>query len=342
MATGFKTATVNASDVPATLTNFPAYVDLSRLGITTQSEADSVRCYSDESKTTELAREIVSTSEMWVKIPSLTSTFTLYVDWDGTSSDYAVTDTYGRNNVWSDYKAVLHLNESTGSNAVDSTGSGDWTDNNSVDSTTGQIGSAKDFTKAGSDHFETTKNLTGGMSALTVSYWFKRETETAPAFLWSFERQANANDAYNNWANLGDSTNKKIDFGLENNSGQRTIISSTATFNTGTWYMAHQTWDGSTMRQFFDGSVDATTGSRTGTFSDNTVQKFIGGNDAQTTRYFDGVIDEVRVRQSYVGANWITTEYNNQVDESGFWGTWSDVGGGGGGATFVPKITWLT
>ena len=43
MAAGFKTATVNASDVPSTQTNFPSYVDLSRLGITTLAEAESVR-----------------------------------------------------------------------------------------------------------------------------------------------------------------------------------------------------------------------------------------------------------------------------------------------------------
>ena len=100
MAAGFKQATVNASDVPATLADYPSYVDLSRLGITTLAEAQSVRCYSDSAKTTELAREIVSATQMFVKIPSLTSTFVLYVDYDGVRADYAVTDTFGRNATW--------------------------------------------------------------------------------------------------------------------------------------------------------------------------------------------------------------------------------------------------
>ena len=99
MAAGFKTATVNASDVPSTQTNFPVYVDLARLGITTQAEADSIRVYAESSKTTEWAREIVSVSEMWVKVPSLTSTTAIYIDWDGSRSDYSVSDTYGRNNI---------------------------------------------------------------------------------------------------------------------------------------------------------------------------------------------------------------------------------------------------
>ncbi len=120
MATGFKTATVNASSVPATATNFPSYVDLSRLGITTLAEAQSVRVYAESGKTTEWAREIVSVSEMHVKVPSLTSTVAMYVDWDGVRADYAVTDTYGRNAVWSDYAAVYHLE----GNSNDSTANG--------------------------------------------------------------------------------------------------------------------------------------------------------------------------------------------------------------------------
>jgi hypothetical protein len=47
MAAGFKKATVRAADVPSTLTNFPTYVDLDRLGITTLAEAQSVRVYAD-------------------------------------------------------------------------------------------------------------------------------------------------------------------------------------------------------------------------------------------------------------------------------------------------------
>jgi hypothetical protein len=41
---------------------------------------------------------------------------------------------------------------------------------------------------------------------------------------------------------------------------------------------------------------------------------------------YAGKIDEVRLRASVLSANWITTEYNNQSDESSFWPTWSDAG----------------
>ena len=125
MAAGFKQATVNAASVPSTQTNFPAYVDLSRLGITTLAEAQSVRVYADSGKVTEWAREIVSATEMHVKVPSLTSTVTMYVDWDGVSADYAVTDTYGRNAVWSSYSTVIHnggATDSTGNSTLSANG----------------------------------------------------------------------------------------------------------------------------------------------------------------------------------------------------------------------------
>jgi len=41
----------------------------------------------------------------------------------------------------------------------------------------------------------------------------------------------------------------------------------------------------------------------------------------------------VRMAINGLSANWVTTEYNNQSDEATFWGTWSDVGGGGANTT---------
>jgi hypothetical protein len=71
-----KTATVASAKVAATLSNFPVYINLSRVkgSAMTQAEADSVRIYTDSAKTTEIAREIVSVSECHAKIPSLTTT----------------------------------------------------------------------------------------------------------------------------------------------------------------------------------------------------------------------------------------------------------------------------
>jgi hypothetical protein len=113
MASGFKKSEAPGSTlVPTTQTDFPVYVDLQRLGITTLAEANSVRVYADQAKTTEWAREIVSVNEMHFKVPSISATTVSYIDWDGERSDYAIDATYGAENVWTNnYVAVWHLEE---------------------------------------------------------------------------------------------------------------------------------------------------------------------------------------------------------------------------------------
>ena len=340
MATGFKTATVDSGSVGATLTDYPTYVDLSRLGITTQAEADSVRVYAESGKTTEWAREIVSADEMHVLIPSLTSTVEIFVDWDDSASDYAVDATYGAEAVWSDYETVLHMDESSGA-AVDSTGRATWADTNTVGAGTGQIEGGRDFTRGNNEMFLTTTEMLEGMSALTVQTWLKQEANTDPQFIWSFNREGNVNDSFSNWALIGDGdATANVQFGIEDTSNKRIIMNTTGTITTGTWTMMHNTWDGSTLRTYLDGSVDATTASTGsfGTFGDTSTNKRIGSSAAGSTRAYDGLQDEFRVRLSYPGANWYATEYDNQSDESTFWGTWSDAGGGGGGFTPTPMM----
>lgn len=327
MSTTYK-LTPDTGQVSGTNSNMPLYVKPSVLecGSLTLAEAQSLRFFSDASLTTELAREVVSADEIHVKVPSVSSSTEIWMNYDGIRSDYAVTATYGSNAVWSDYVSVLHMDESSG-NAVDSTGNGDWTDTNTVGSGTGQIEGGRDFVRANGEHFVTTRTgITGGMSELTVQFWVNPDTFADPMFIWSFERQSNPNDAYNNWALLN--TNGTIQFGLENNSGSRSIMNSSTGLSTATWQMVHTCWDGTTLRAFLNGSADGTTAHSATTYSDASVQKFWGGNDAQSTRYLDGLLDECRVRQSYVGADWITTEYNNQNDNAAFWVA-TAVGGGG-------------
>jgi len=335
MSTGFKTATVASADVPATQTNFPVYIDLSRLGITTQADADSVRVYADSGKTTEWAREIVSATEMHVKVPSLTSTTSIYVYWDGTSADYAVTDTYGRNAVWSGYAAVWHLGETSGS-ALDSSGNGNnLTDNNSVTSATGKLGGARDFERATAEYFsisdasQTGLDMTGDF---TLQTWYQLETSGITQVLAS----------KSNFPTIGlqwyfDTTNKIFLFASsDNTTTNRSAWSTTAGVTTSGLNMHHLTFDvngtaNPTVAFYINGASVAGgvawASGMDGGMSDNANNFSIGSEPYSTTSSFDGLMDEVRFRNSLLSANWITTEYNNQSDEAGFWGTWSDVGG---------------
>ena len=318
MSTGFKTATVASADVPATQTNFPVYIDLSRLGITTQADADSVRVYADSSKTTEWAREIVSATEMHVKVPSLTSTTSIYVYWDGTSADYAVTDTYGRNAVWSGYSAVYHL-----SNTTDSTGNGfTLTGINSPTLSVGVFGNNNSsYQYGGSNYHISPTNIldcTSSIPNATISTWVKPEITTRGDHLGQWPHH------------LLKSGMTASRFRAQSNYSTNAIATDTSNYSLNTWY--HNVFtlnDSSFLVELFVNGASKITGTGSGTRTYSNQPLALGGEYVSGVSYnrFTGSLDEVRVSLGILSPNWITTEYNNQSDEAGFWGTWSDVGG---------------
>ncbi len=334
MAAGFKQATVNASDVGATLTDYPAYVDLSRLGITTQAEADSVRVYAESSKTTEWAREIVSATEMHVKVPSLTSTVKIFVDWDGVSADYGVTATYGRNNVWTGYTSVYHLQEDPSGSApqmIDSTGNYDGTSSGSMtsgDSVAGKLnGNALDF-DGSNDAITMATHVPS--TAITFSSWVKATTYPASNSLGGVNMYADntANKAFgqNIYMPSGVATMRHT----ERTSGTKYYYwNSPASASTGTWvhYVTTQTGIAATPAMYKDGvSQTVTSESAVGTPTRDTALSAIGRYGGYTGGFFfDADIDEVRRATTALSSDWVDTEYNNQSDESGFWGTWTDA-----------------
>jgi len=322
----FKTATVQTGKVASTQSNFPVYVDLDRLGITTLAEAQSVRVYADEAKTTEWAREIVSVSEMHVKVPSLTSSTEIFVDWDGVRSDYGVTTTYGRNAVWSDYQRVYHLNEASGA-VVDSTGNDDGTNNGATTEAAGQIGDAYSFDGT-NDVITGIATVDGLGNNVSYSLWVKGDSYSS-----------NRKIALVNF--LGGADRVIIQrsetsgrFQIDTYDGSTLRSHGTALTDTTNWhYFVGTTNTSKSLTSYLDGVAGTSSSYRGG--GDSASSFNIGGDNV--AYYWDGKIDEVRARHSILSANWITTEYNNQNAESTFWGTWTDAGGGGGGAAQAAR-----
>jgi len=317
MATGFKSATVRAADVPATQTNFPAYVDLDRLGITTLAEAQSVRVYADSAKTTEWAREIVSVTEMHVKVPSLTSTVSMFVDWDGVRSDYAVGATYGRNAVWSDYTDVIHFSTdpSTGS-VLNSTGGTNLTTASfeSGDLVAGKVGDALNIDSTADGLPQNT--TTSFTSTFVMSWWLK------PDLVQNYNMIMGA---ANGWGSFYAHTSS--------DSGSGTMYAGTSLVNRfvpadtgagvyviGTWVKMDYRWVGGTGYLYKNGAQIASKAQSTPAAWGGLVISSTDPNNA-----FDGLLDELRTVGADRSANWITTEYNNQNAEATFWGTWANV-----------------
>jgi len=346
MATGFKTATVRSGDVPATQTDFPTYVDLSRLGITTLAEAQSVRVYAEVGKSTEWSREIVSVTEMHVKVPSLTSSTEIFVDWDGVRSDYGVTTTYGAEAVWSDYFAVWHFQGAAGTTVkvYDSSGNGrNWTEANSpttADGVQGQTDGSYDMTGSagatGSSSFDylSMGTVMGniGSNPFTMSVWFKPHIEHSTTVAL-FREEDNGPTGRKNFG-LWLDPNEKISAGYAPNGTNSYNVGATAnavTVNAWSYGVFRRLVSSLYPAVTLNGgtTVIGTTGG--GTFSSGNNSFFLNrrynSRYSSSSRYMDGQYGEMRMRFDDVGESWITTEYNNQNAEATFWGTWTTAGG---------------
>ncbi len=337
--TFFKKATINAALVPATQTNFPSYVDLSRLGITTLAEASSVRVYADELKVTEFAREIVSLSEMHVKIPSLTSSITIYVEWDGDRADYAAGDTYGRNAVWStSFVIASHLKEDPSGGSpqmLNSTGGTSGVSQGSMgsgDSVSGKIGNALDF-DATDDRVAYGNSAYMNYAATAtwaVAYWLKTATSTD---VNTFENRSGGANGF-----LGGmvSSAGKLNFLNRTQSILRSYSFGNTVVNDNQWHRVWMVRDGSlngtaaAQKIYIDGALETLASSTTDAaggsdYNSGTGNFYIGGGP---NGFAVLQLDEFYMWSGAIpSANWITTEYNNQNNESSFWGTWSNVAG---------------
>ena len=329
----FKTATVQTGKVVSTQSNFPVYVDLDRLGITTLAEAESVRVYADSAKTTEWAREIVSVTEMHVKVPSLTSSTEIFVDWDGVRSDYAVGATYGRNAVWTGYTAVYH---NGGGN--DSTGSGD---------TGSALGSASLGGAAGK--FGSGTSLNGStqavafgnnysLSPLYVSLWVKLDTVSERnMFVSKWDGQITARE----FIFEANGTTMRAFVSTSGSFQGANGVTGGTTLSSGVFYKVAFVFNGSgtDLILYLNGVQDGINTSGPATKHSGAARHIVGAEDSRSGigNQLDGIVQEHRVTNSVISANYELTEYNNQNDEATFWGTWTDTGGGGGGAAQTAR-----
>jgi len=280
--------------------------------------------YADEAKTTEWAREIVSLTEMHVKVPSLTSTVDIYVDWDGVRADYAVGATYGRNAVWSDYGGVWHMQEST-SALVDSTG---ITGNASTSQGSPTMQDVDAPFGAYSVHFTNDEiaiphNAAQNYAAGSATYqmWAKEADNQYSQFL--YKRVAAGNySKYLSFHSDFRSGNNRYRFQHNNVTYQGPVIS--ATYESG-WNNFTCVRTTTTRKEIFRNATSLG-GDVAGTTIDvDTTDAIRLGQGGSNATFY---MREVRFRGDALTTNWITTEYNNQNAEATFWGTWTDAGGG--------------
>jgi hypothetical protein len=259
----------------------------------------------------------------------------LYIDYDGVRADYAVTDTYGRNAVWSDYVAVYHYNENpsgTEPQLTDSTGNGhNGTSAGSM--TSGQLVDAKlgkGWEFDASNDIVTVPNATAlNPTQITTQCWTRFITGTVDhELVWKPQNAGWTTPFLQYGLRLQTRAAANTDRPIFFINGGGTLRSAQGTLrnlNTTQFYSLYGTYDGSNLRIYFDGVLEATT-PYTGSIASGTQTLRMGNNNI-STQWGESFLDEVRIKGSALSANWITTEYNNQSDEATFWGAWTDAGG---------------
>ncbi len=324
--------TVQSSKVAENLTNYPVYVDLDDLPAAfftnVKSDGGDIRVTTSD-ETTEVAREVVAintggtTGQLHFKAPSLSSTsntdFYIYYGNSG-ASEPANDATYGRNNVWSDYGGVWHMEEDPSGTApqmTDSTGNGnDGTSAGTMtsgDSIASKITNGLDF-DGSDDYISVDNDATLNGSAITVQCWFQATSFAAVRNLVT-KHDTTADQGF---ALVANTTPRLRLQASDNASGWPAVtVTGSNALSTGTDYMVHATIDGTSTDIYLNGSNDQTGAGIS--FSAATVAANFARDVNSGGNLLLGVLDEVRIRTAVLSANWITTEFNNQNAAGSFY-----------------------
>jgi len=334
----FKKLKVKVGQVTGTHTNFPTLIQpslITGLGSITLAEAQSARFYSDVGKTTEIAREIVSADEIHVKVTSMEALAEIWMDYDGIRSDYAVGDTYGRNNVWSGEKVVYHLDGLTDSTANGHT----LTNTNTVTFGAGKIenSASSGTSNSNRDLNQSTEMINNSQftAGWSVRSWVRFNTlpSTSDGDLrWLLYLVASGGASKRKEVGLaykGFGSDKGFTVRLYGSSP--TIIDTKIVTTVDTWVKYDVQYTGSNIEVYLDGTKvinQAYSWSDLG-FNPHAKRFDIFGIETYGGGFSSSKVDEVRVRNSgSYSTDWITTEYNNQNANGSFWEA-TDAGGGG-------------
>jgi len=331
------TVTIQASQVPEDQTDFVVLVVLDSdaawdtFWSTVKADGGDIRCFKSDG-TTELAREVGSidtgakTGELWIKFSGLLSSSSdteIQIHADGVSNEPAVTDTYGRNAVWSGvYESVWHLQEDgTGGSGsiIDSTGRHHGTPNGPTNTGgwLGQTSGALSF-DGSNDRVEVGDVFSlGPGSEISVSGWLHRASGAVGEF----------------WVSKSVNADYEASFYIAGSRVPSVFYADSSSVNGSP--LEWRSWDWTYAATVIDSGgnvdfrLDDTTESASGTVSlvDQNAALWIGGRGPLANFMWDGRLDEIRIRLGVPPTGWHATEYNNQSAPATFY-TVTEAGGG--------------
>ena len=328
-----------------TLTNFPALVVLNTgiSGFSYGQFASTNGCdlrFSTSDGSIELNYEIEKwatsgDSCVWVQVPQLSSGCYIWAYWGNTNmaGTSAIYTTNGATWASDSFAGVWHMGQSK---ASDSTAN----DNNgiavgSISSAAGIIGDAQYVTAGGHVTIFNSGSLDFTAPPATYSGWVKFNT-------LSGSEQAVIRKDQNRELGFSDSTHLRDMFSTDGTSGWTAGNDDVISPVVGQWYYAAFTYDGSVLRNFWNGvplnAGHTVTGNINGDPYSTSIGAYNGNGDGgPVSMGLDAVIDEVRVEHVFRSTNWIWATYVTVASNASF-NAYGSVLTGGGSATNPPVI----
>ena len=292
-----------------------------------QNGGGDVRFSSDSAGSSQLAIEVVSfvtdadpangSAEIWVKVPTLSkgADTTVYVWYktSGTDSQPAVTNTYGRNAVWSDYGLVTH------DNTVDSAGNNsDATRTGTITTQSAKIGDG-DYLGTDADLYFGSDASINNLTDFYVSGWFQLVDDETGFILGGLNGEQGTIGNFISVDIVGTESGRPRIM-LLSNVGSLEYWFPSGAWNAGDWtHLVVQVENGVAREMYVDG-VQKVSASEAGGLSGNTetgvvyAKRVQSGGDTPDPWVFD----EVRIGSSIRDTDWISTEYANQNDPATF------------------------
>lgn len=301
------------------LTNFPVLISVTLPTIDVTSPNGYDIAFTSSDGTTQLDHQIESynstTGDLlaWVNFPTVSPTIdTQFFIYYG---DSGITMSQDSTSTWDDnYVLVMHMNgpdTGTESDATQYANDGSINGTGGIDTVSAQIGFGRDFERDDSDFIQVTDDATLDITGeITMSFWFNRESQQ-PDFI---SKGINLSYEATSRNNLRTRFNKN---------GANTLTTGTGfTINNSEWtYIVYvQTSSG---MEIYQNGVLVSSNTNTTAFTANNDPLYI----SRSADAVDGLMDEIRISDISRDADWIATEYNNQLTPTTFIEELADVPG---------------
>ncbi len=325
-----KAVVIDHTQVSDTLIDFPILISTVDTDIGTDAKADgSDIVITKGDGLTKLHRDIEKfrndTLIIWFRADSLLSETddTFYVYYGNPTASESDNDS-----TWDDnFAAVWHLGEGgTGTRSDGTSNSNDGTPTNydGDEAALGKIGLADDLDGA-NDFINVADNATLDItSQITMEMWLYTRSLTHVGGGNYPTPVAKSTGNYRWFINSGNKSYTTRFSGLSD-------LTSSDTVRINTWTHVVMTYHQSNgFKWYIDGSLD-NSDAQTGAMTANANNLTIGNWDDGTSgdRWYQGIVDEVRISDVSRSADWISTEYNNQNSPATFvtLGTAEDTSG---------------